>query len=124
MNDLTPEHPTGRDERNLAMLVHLLPLLGFIIPGMNIVIPLVIWFMKRDVSPFMDHHARESLNFQITLLLVCAFWVALKFILIGLLLLPLVPVVVILVSVLMIRAAMLASRGQCYHYPCILRLVN
>ena len=123
MNDLIPEHLTGRDEKNLAMLVHLLPLTGFIIPGMNIVIPLVIWCMKRDQSSFMDHHARESLNFQITLTLVFAVWVALKFILIGLLLLPLVPVVVIVISVLMIRAARRASRGQYYRYPCTLRLV-
>ncbi len=124
MNDVTPEQPTGRDEKNLAMLVHLLPLSGFIIPGMNIVIPLVIWFMKRDVSPYMDYHARESLNFQITVLLAFALWVALKFILIGLLLLPLVPVVVVLVIVFMIRAAMQASRGHYYHYPCTVRFVN
>ncbi len=124
MNDIIPEHKPDRDEKNLAMLVHLLPFLGFMIPGMNIAIPLVIWFMKRDKSPFLDHHAREELNFQITVALVVALWIALKMILVGFLLLPLVPVVTIIVLVLMVRAAIVASRGKYYQYPLIFRLVN
>lgn len=62
----------GRDERNLSVMAHLLPLLGFILPGMNIVIPLAIWWIKRDQSTYIEHHAREALNFQITVALLVA----------------------------------------------------
>lgn len=105
-------------------MAHLLPLFGFIIPGLNIVIPLLIWLNKRNVSTFIGYHARESLNFQITLALLLVVWFVLKLMLVGFLLLPLVPVVAIMVLVFMVRAAMKAGSGEFYRYPFILRLVN
>ena len=122
------EHQPDRDEKNLAMLVHLLPFLGFLLPGVNIIIPLTIWLIKREQSPYIDHHAREELNFQITLSIVVGIWVVLKIMLIGLLLLPLVvviaPVIIIAVFLFMVRAAMMGSRGVYYKYPFSLRLVS
>ena len=122
MRDLDP--PPGRDEKNIAMLAHLLPLLGFMIPGMNIVVPLLIWLTKRNESAYLDHHGREALNFQISLTLLAAMWFALKMIIVGLFLLPLVPVVVILALMLMIRAGLKASSGNYYQYPFCVRFVN
>ena len=124
LRDLMRDHNPGRDERNLAMLSHLLPFFGFMIPGLNIVIPLGIWLVKRNRSPYLDHHARESLNFQITVVLLAAVWGILKMILVGFMLLPLVPVIIILVLVLMVRAAMKASSGDYYKYPFSIRLVS
>ena len=122
MNDL--EGPLSRDERNLAVLAHLLPLSGFLMPGMNIVVPLLVWLIKRDQSSYLESHVRESLNFQITLTLLAAIWIALKLALIGLFLLPLVPVIVITALILMVRAALKASAGVYYRYPFCLRLVK
>nr|MDT0252516.1 DUF4870 domain-containing protein [Endozoicomonas sp.] len=114
----------NRDDKNMAVMAHLLPLFGFMVPGVNIVIPLVIWFLKRNKSLYIEHHARESLNFQITISLLVVLWIVLKLMLVGLLLLPLVPVIVIVVLVFMVRAAMKAGRGEFYRYPLSLRLVN
>lgn len=114
----------GRDDKNLAVVAHLAPLLGFAFPGLSILIPLGIWFMKRDESQYIEHHAREALNFQITIALVIVVWVALKLMLVGFLLLPLIPVAVIFVLVLMIRAAIKAGNSEYYCYPFILRLVK
>ena len=128
MKDIIPEYKPERDEKNLAILIHLLPFLGFMMPGMNIVIPLIIWLMKRNQSSYLDHHAREALNFQITLTLIVVTWVVLKILIVGLLLLPLMlfamPIAVILVLIFMIRAAMKASQGEYYKYPFALRLIN
>ncbi len=120
--DMTPSPCRG--DKNLAVMAHLVPLFGFMIPGLSIIIPLIIWLSKRDTSSFIGHHALEALNFQITLSLVLVFWFALKLMLVGFLLLPLVPVVVIVVLVFMVRAAMKARSGEFYRYPFILRLVN
>lgn len=114
----------NRDDKNLAVLAHLLPMFGFMVPGVNIVIPLVIWLLKRDKSLYIEHHARESLNFQITITLLVILWVVLKLMLVGLLLLPLVPVIVIVVLIFMVRAAMKAGSGEFYRYPMSLRLVS
>ena len=117
--------PIGhRDDRNVAVIVHLLPLLGFIFPGMSIVLPLLVWLFKRHKSAYIEHHARESLNFQITVALLAAVWIVLKLMLVGLLLLPLVPVIIIIVLILMIRAALKAGDGEYYLYPFSLRWVK
>lgn len=119
-----PEYQPDRHEKNLATLAHLLSFIGFIVPGMNIVIPLIIWIMKRKQSPYIDHHAREELNFQITLTLVYCIWIALKIMLVGFLLLPLIPIIIIMVFIFVVRAAMKASQGIYYIYPFSLRLIK
>ena len=121
-----PENITivGRDEKNMAVVAHLSPLSGLLIPGASVVAPLMILLFKREQSPFIGHHAREALNFQITIVLAVAIWFALKLIAVGLLLLPLIPVILIAVLVFMIRAALKAGDGEYYCYPFTLRLVK
>lgn len=123
-SDLVNTSKIHRDEKNLAVLAHLLPLLGFVMPGLNMAIPLVIWWLKRDKSIFVEHHARESLNFQITFSLLCVLWSVLTFFLVGWLLLPVVPVVLILALLFMFRAAMKAGNGEFYRYPFTVHLVH
>ena len=124
MKDVDLDSPPGRDERNMAMLAHVLPLLGFMIPGTNIVVPLLIWLTKRNESAYLDHHGREALNFQISLTLLAAIWWILNLIIIGILLFPLVPLVVILALMLMIRAGLKAGSGNYYQYPFCVRFVK
>ena len=123
-SDLVNTSQIHRDDKNLAVLAHLLPLLGFVMPGLNMAIPLVIWWLKRDKSIFVEHHARESLNFQITFSLLCVFWSVLTWFLVGWLLLPLVPVVLIVALLFMFRAAMKAGNGEFYRYPFTVHLVH
>ena len=123
-SDLVNTSKIHRDDKNLAVLAHLLPLLGFVMPGLNMAIPLVIWWLKRDKSIFVEHHARESLNFQITFSLLCILWSVLTFFLVGWLLLPVVPVVLIVALLFMFRAAMKAGNGEFYRYPFTVHLVH
>ena len=123
-SDLVNTSKIHRDDKNLAVLAHLLPLLGFVMPGLNMVIPLVIWWLKRDKSTFVEHHAREALNFQITFSLLCVLWSVLTVFLVGWLLLPLVPVVLIVALLFMFRAAMKAGNGEFYRYPFTVHLVH
>src|SRR5689334_1430002 len=52
-----------QDDKTMAMLSHLLGIvLGFV--G-----PLIIWLIKKDQSPFVDDQGKESLNFQIMLVI-------------------------------------------------------
>ena len=113
-----------RNDRNIAVVAHLAPLLGFIVPGFSILVPLGIWLYKRNESGYVEHHAREALNFQITIALVVVLWIALKLVLIGFLLLPLIPLAVVFVLVFMVRAAVKAGNSEYYCYPFILRLVK
>ena len=114
----------GRDDRNMAVAAHLAPLLGFVFPGFSVLTPLGIWLLKRNESGYVEHHAREALNFQLSIALVILLWVILKLMLVGFLLLPLIPLAVVFVLILMVRAAIKAGNSEYYCYPFILRLVK
>lgn len=103
------------DDRTMALLIHLLALVsGFL--G-----PLIIWLVKRDQSAFVDHHGKEGLNFQLTLLLAWFVAMLAALILIGLLLIPVLLVLQILFPIL---AAVAANRGELYRYPLTIRFIS
>ena len=55
--------PTS-DEKTMAILSHVLCLVaGFIAP-------LIIYLVKKDESAYVKEHAKESLNFQITMFII------------------------------------------------------
>lgn len=59
-------------ERVLAAITHVVALLGYMIPVGSIVIgnvlaPLGMWLGLRNHSSYVEQHARESTNFQISM---------------------------------------------------------
>lgn len=104
------------DERLLAVLSHILA----IVPGIGILGPLVIYLVKKDESAFVRDNARESLNFQLTIILLYIISGILVLIFIGLFL---IWIVGILNTILVIVATIRASEGEVYRYPINLRLV-
>ena len=105
----------GKDERNIAMLAHLLGIFFWFLP------PLIIWLLKKDESAFIGEQAKEALNFQITLAIGYAISFVLVFILIGI---PMLWALWIANLVLCIIAAIAASKGESYRYPLTLRLIQ
>ncbi|HEX5155390.1 MAG TPA: DUF4870 domain-containing protein [Parafilimonas sp.] len=110
--DETPVIPPTSDEKTLALLAHVLT---FVCP---ILAPLIIYLVKKDESSFVAYHAKESLNFQITLLIICF---VLFITIIGILLLWLVGIAAL---VLVIVATIRAADGRLYRYPFTLRLIK
>ncbi len=100
-------NPTG-DERNLAMVVHILSLFSYFLA------PLIIYLIKKDESPFIRDHARNALNFQISLFIYGVVSFILAFILIGFVLLFALGILNI---VCCIMAAVAANNGKLYKYP-------
>ena len=120
--------PTG-DERNIAMLVHVLTLISLFVGGwgIHIGIPLLAWLWKRGSSPFVSEHAREELNFQISLTLYTLIASLIAIFTLGIALiviLPLALVIGIIILVVMIKASIAASRGEQYRYPFTIRFVS
>ncbi|MCU0334071.1 MAG: DUF4870 domain-containing protein [Chitinophagaceae bacterium] len=104
--------PPTSDERTLAILCHLL---GYFL---SFLVPLIIYLVKKDESPYVAAHAKEALNFQITLFLVV---IGLFITIIGILL---VWVVAIVAMVLAIVATVKAAENKLYRYPLTLRLIK
>ncbi|MDH4017604.1 MAG: DUF4870 domain-containing protein [Actinomycetota bacterium] len=113
--DVTPE------EANWAVAAALLAFAGYVMPLLNIAGPAAVWLAKRDESAFVEYHAREALNFQISITLYMAAASLLMFVVIGFVL---VPLLVVFDVVVIIVAALRASRGELYEYPLSLRLIS
>ncbi|MCW3112496.1 MAG: putative transrane protein, partial [Segetibacter sp.] len=96
----------------LAVLSHILT---FVAP---IVAPLIIYLLKKDESKYIAHHAKESLNFQITLMIII---VGLFLSVVGILFIWIPGIVAF---VLVIIATIRASEGTLYKYPFTLRLIK
>ena len=108
--------------RTWNILCHASALLGvfFHFPG-HILGPLILWLAKRHDSPEIDAHAKESLNFQISMLLYNVIAVVFCLVLIGFLLLP---ILWVLNAVFVIVASIQASDGKLYHYPITIRFIE
>jgi uncharacterized Tic20 family protein len=122
------------DERILALLCHL----GGLFTGF--VMPLVLWLVKKAESPFVDHHGKEALNFQIFLMLpvflllgaggvvmVAAVLGALDTmtaILGGVVCTLVFAVLALYETVITIIASVAAYRGQSFRYPLTLRFIR
>jgi uncharacterized protein len=103
------------DDKTMAILSHILCIVaGFLAP-------LIIYLVKKDNSPFATAHAKESLNFQLTMLIAIIISWVLVFVLIGLVLLPLI---YILDLVLVIIATIKASEGKFYKYPFSIKFIK
>ncbi len=113
----TTSAAVSNDDLNLAMLSHLLCiLLGFLAP-------LIIWLMNKDnaAKGFVNDQAKESLNFQITLIIGYVISFILSFVVIGVFL----TLILLLANlVLCIIAALAAKKGEAYRYLLTLRLVK
>ena len=58
---------TSSEERTLGVLLHLSPLIGYMLPFFgNIVAPLILWSLKKNESEFVNLHGKEAINFQIS----------------------------------------------------------
>ncbi len=106
------------EEKTLALISHLGALFSFLVP-------LIIWIIKRNDSDFVEHHACEALNFQITLFLA---WVAAVILTIiidgGPIMCILFPLLLICNIVFIILGAVAANKGELYEYPISLRMVH
>ena len=105
------------EERTWAMLAHLLALVG------GWVAPLVILLVFRGRGRYVENQAKESLNFQLTLLIASLILVGVALLTFGLGAL-LAPVLVIAQVVFPILAGVASSRFEWYRYPVSLRLVS
>jgi len=110
--DTAPTYVPTSDEKTMAILSHVLTLFFWIFP------PLIIYLLKKDESSYIADHAKESMNFQITMAIVgCILFITI----IGILLLWVLGIAVL---VLVIVATIKASEGKLYRYPFTLRLIK
>lgn len=111
---IPPPLPTlAGDDKVLIILSHLSLLLG-----VGFLLPLIVWLVKKNESPVVVQHARETLNFHLCVYIYGLIAFALCFAIIGFVLLPIIGVGALVLSVV---GAMKASDGVLYRYPLTIR---
>jgi uncharacterized protein len=103
------------DERTMAILVHVLSIFFWIFPG------LIIYLLKKDESPYVAEHAKEAMNFQISVTIFSIIGIILSIIPIGIFVLIAVG---LLNLILCIIATIKASDNVVYKYPFSIRLIK
>ena len=108
--------------RTWNILCHASALLGVFLhfPG-HLLGPLIVWLAKRDDSPEIDAHGKESLNFQISMLIYNGIAVVFCLVLVGFAFLA---VLWVLNAVFVIVASIQASDGKFYRYPMTIRFIQ
>lgn len=125
--------------RTWGMACHLCAIAGFIVPFGSILAPLVVWLAQKAKHPFIDEQGKESVNFQISMLIYSSLLTLVGFALyilglffsiylnyftiflsLSLLFLP-ISIVALIVTLV---AAIKAYNGQSYRYPFNLRFLK
>src|SRR5437867_9175088 len=122
--DQTPPPPpaTSSDVRTWCVLCHASALLGLFFHFLGHILgPLIVWLAKRSDSPEIDEYGKESLNFQISMLIYNVIAGVLCLVLVGFIILVILH---ILNLVLVIVASIQASEGKFYRYPMTIRLIK
>ena len=104
-----------QDEKNLALIMHVLSLVGFSLIG-----PLIVWLVKKDESAFIDAQGRELLNFQLSFLIYAIVCIPLCFVLIGI---PLLIIVGLASLILTIIGLVKATEGKIYRFPVTIKML-
>jgi uncharacterized Tic20 family protein len=113
---------TSTSVRTWCVLAHATALVGFLVPvAGHIVGPLIVWLAKRQDSPEIDAHGKESMNFQISMLIWNVIAGILCLVLIGI---PILILLHILNIIFVIVASIQASEGKLYRYPLAIRLIS
>jgi uncharacterized protein len=117
-----PAPASSSDIRTWCVLCHAVALLGLFFHFLGHLLgPLIVWLVKRGDSPEVDAHGKESLNFQISMLIYDAIAAILCIVLIGI---PILIALWVLNTVLVIIASIQASEGKFYRYPITIRLIK
>lgn len=119
-----PLAPPTEEERNLALMAQGFGLLGYVTGFGQIVCPLVMWFVKRDDSPFVAFHALQTALFHIAatiaLIVITLIGVPLVFVGVGVLVLAIgLPLVAVGALILNIIGCVAAYKGEWTRYPLV-----
>ena len=106
------------DANTWGLFLHLSQFMAYIIPLAGLIVPLVLWQVKKDESAVIDRHGRIVMNWILTELVLLLILVPLCFILIGF---PLLFILGVLGIIFPIIGAIKAGNGEVWPYPCSIR---
>jgi len=111
---------TEYEERNWAMFCHLGGL-AYFIPFGNIIVPLILWSMRKDESELVNREGKKALNFQISFTLYMLIAGFLIFVLVGILFLVILG---LLQLIFVILAVIKTLNDEEFEYPMTIKFIQ
>lgn len=106
--------PQTSNVRTWAMMMHLSQLFNYLMPPAGIIIPIVIWQLKKAEMPELDLHGKNIANWLISALIYGLACFVLAFFLIGI---PLALALAVLSVIFPIIGGVKANSGEVWRYP-------
>ncbi len=110
-----------QETRRWAFVLHLSLLAGFALPLAGLIIPIVIWQMKKPSLPGIDDHGINVINWIISLIVYSVVSAILIFAVIGI---PMLMALGLVSVVFPIIAAIKANNGEVWKYPLSISFVK
>jgi len=113
----SPARPPASEEqqtRQWALLLHLSLLAGFLIPFAGLIIPILIWQLKKDDLPGIDPHGKVVANWIISEIIYGVACGLLALLMIGI---PLLMALFAIAIIFPIIGAIKANDGIVWNYP-------
>jgi uncharacterized Tic20 family protein len=103
-----------QETRQWAMFLHLSILAGFVVPMAGLVVPIIIWQMKKVDLPGIDAHGKNAFNWIISKIIYLVVCVILVLAIIGI---PLLIALFVVAVIFPIVAGVKANQGEVWKYP-------
>ena len=118
----TPATDGGDKDANMwAMFVHFSLLVGFVIPYVGWVVPIILWQVKKNDMPSIDAHGKIVVNWIISALIYSVVCFILTFLIIGIFGFI---ALAIMTFVFAIIGGIKANNGEVWPYPLSLKLIK
>ena len=114
--EASPVSPAAEEQqtRQWAFALHLSVLAGYAAPLAGLLVPILIWQLKRADLPGLDVHGKNAVNWIISEIIYAVVSVILCFVGIGILLLIALAIVGLIFPII---AGIKANDGQVWKYP-------
>lgn len=111
----------GLNDNSYYALLHISQLCGYIIPGLGIAAPIILWYTNKDNDPLVDEHGKNVMNWMISLLIYYTISVLLMILLIGFLLIWALVVISIVFAII---GATKAYNNETWKYPLAINVIK
>lgn len=109
-----PASDREKETRQWAMFIHFSILAGWVVPLAGLVVPILLWQLKKDELPGIVPHAHVVMNWILTSLVYGMICFVLTFILVGILGFIALAIATIIFSIL---GGIKANEGEVWEYP-------
>ena len=114
------------DDRTWCALIHFSQFCAYIVPLAGIVVPIVIWQVKKDKSEVIDLHGKIVANWMITAAILAVVLALISFFLLTFPFLLLVPGAILTIPFIAfpVIGGIKANKGEAWPYPLSIRFFS